>query len=127
MLRRYSPLSYLGENRDRIPSLFVARAFRDNQWLNGTVDRFVAEALAANVAIEVMNHPDGQHGFDIFNPDVRSRGIICANNRIRADVPHTGAVGPESNVPNERRVRTAEAASQIEECDRAITTPRYGH
>jgi acetyl esterase/lipase len=76
MLRRYSPLAYLRENRDKIPPLFVARAGRDNQWLLGTLDRFVTEALAANVAIEVMNHPDGQHNFDVLNADARSREII---------------------------------------------------
>jgi hypothetical protein len=77
MLQRYSPLAYLRENRDKIPPLFVARAGRDDEWLLGTLDRFVAGALAANVAIDVMNHPDGQHGFDVLNPETRSCQIIA--------------------------------------------------
>jgi acetyl esterase/lipase len=77
MLRRYSPVACLRDNKDRIPPVFVARAGRDNAWLNGTVDRFVTEALGANITIDVMNHPVGQHGFDILNGDARSRAIIA--------------------------------------------------
>ena len=77
MLRRYSPVAYLRDNKDRLPPLFVARAGRDTAWLNGSIDRFVAEALSANLSIEVMNHPHGQHAFDILDADSRSREIIA--------------------------------------------------
>jgi hypothetical protein len=36
----------------------------------------VQEALARNVSIEVMNHPQGRHGFDILDDNPRSREII---------------------------------------------------
>jgi hypothetical protein len=42
-----------------------------------TIDRFVNEALSANLSIELMNHPLGQHGFDILDPDARSREILA--------------------------------------------------
>lgn len=77
MLRPYSPVAYLRDNKNRIPPILVARAGRDNPWLNGTIDRFVTEALSANLSIELMNHPLGQHGFDILDPDGRSRAIIA--------------------------------------------------
>jgi hypothetical protein len=38
---------------------------------------FVQSALAANLPIEVMNHPDGQHAFDMLDADDRSREIIA--------------------------------------------------
>jgi acetyl esterase/lipase len=58
------------------PAVFVARAGRDRAVLNRELDRFVAEALAANFEMEVMNHPTGAHAFDVFNSDSRSREII---------------------------------------------------
>lgn len=60
------------------PPLFLARAGRDsNPGLNQGVDRFVQEALAANAPIELINHPEGQHGFDLLDDDLRSRTIIA--------------------------------------------------
>jgi acetyl esterase/lipase len=59
-----------------LPSLFVARAGLDDAGLNAGLDGFVKEALGRNATIEVMNHPGGRHGFDVLNPDTRSREII---------------------------------------------------
>lgn len=72
----FSPLKHIAGAAGNSPSLFVARAGRDNAWLNATIDRFVQEALARNLALELMTHPDGQHGFDILDDDGRSREII---------------------------------------------------
>ncbi len=58
------------------PPIFVGRAGWDSPGLNNTIDRFVAEALAKNAMIEVMNHPTGRHGFDIIDSNDRSREII---------------------------------------------------
>ena len=58
------------------PPIFVGRAGWDSPGLNNTIDRFVAEALAKNATIEVMNHPTGRHGFDIIDLNDRSREII---------------------------------------------------
>jgi acetyl esterase/lipase len=73
--RAFSPLAYLA-GEGVVPPLLVARAGRDNPWLNASIDRFVQEALARNVALELLTHPSGQHGFDILNDDDRSREII---------------------------------------------------
>ena len=77
MLRPYLPVAYLRDNKNRIPLILVARAELDPPWLNGTIDRFVTEALSANLSIELMNHPVGRYGFDIPDPDGRSREIIA--------------------------------------------------
>jgi acetyl esterase/lipase len=59
------------------PPILVARGGRDSTFINGTIDLFVQRALAANVPLDVMNHPAGQHGFDVLNDDDRSREIIA--------------------------------------------------
>jgi hypothetical protein len=46
--------------------------------LNQGIDRFVSEALAANLDIEVMNHSHGRHSFDVLDDDDRSREIIAS-------------------------------------------------
>ena len=46
--------------------------------MNDSIDRFVRAALAKNVALTLMNHPQSAHGFDNRNDDERSREIIRA-------------------------------------------------
>jgi len=59
------------------PPLFIARAGKDAiPALNERLDRFVADALAANAPVTLVNHPTGVHGFDVENDDERSREII---------------------------------------------------
>jgi acetyl esterase/lipase len=58
------------------PPMFIARAGNDMQPINAAVQQFVDAALTYNIEIELMNHPTGEHGFDILNDDERSRAII---------------------------------------------------
>ena len=74
--QEFSPLRHVPDSDGHRPSFFIARAGRDNTWLNASIDRFVQEALARNLALELMTHPSGQHGFDILDDDARSREII---------------------------------------------------
>ena len=74
--REFSPLRFLAVAGEKTPPLLVARAGRDNPWLNASIDRFVQEALARSAPLELMTHPTGQHGFDILDDDDRSREII---------------------------------------------------
>ena len=77
ILKKYSPLSYLAPNVVKLPPILIARAGLDEiPGLNAAADRFITEALSKNVAIEVMNHPAGVHGFDNQTDDSRSREII---------------------------------------------------
>ena len=79
MLRAYSPVYHLRQvaNPQAIPPLLIARAGRDGlHGVNESIDEFVAEALAHNLNLELHNHPDGEHGFDIFNDDDLSRAIV---------------------------------------------------
>jgi hypothetical protein len=64
-----SPLFHLGARGAKIAPIFIARAGLDHPRLNGALDRFVQEALAKNLTLELMNHPAGRHGFDILDDD----------------------------------------------------------
>jgi hypothetical protein len=57
--------------------MFIARGGRDDMpGLNVALDRFVAAALARNLPITLVNHPEGPHAFDIMLDDDRSRAAI---------------------------------------------------
>jgi dienelactone hydrolase len=77
VLREFSPFHHLRQGTD-LPPLLVARAGADDQLLNQSIDRFVAETLQRNIEIDVLNHPRAPHGFDLGDPSSRSRQIIAA-------------------------------------------------
>jgi acetyl esterase/lipase len=74
--REYSALRHLAPGDRPVPPLLVVRAGLDHPWLNGAIDRFVQKALEQNVALEVLTHPQGHHGFDVIDDDARSREIL---------------------------------------------------
>ena len=88
MLRMFSPVYHLeggpdrrsGQTPDatsaRFPPMFIARAGLDDANLNEGLDRFVQVALKKNVAVELVNHASGHHGFDIEDDNDRSREIL---------------------------------------------------
>jgi dienelactone hydrolase len=76
-LEPFSPFHHLTSGRV-LPPLFVARAGRDHPALNESIDSFVCEALRRNVELDVLNHRDGPHAFDVRDPSPRSRDIIRA-------------------------------------------------
>jgi acetyl esterase/lipase len=75
-LREFSPITLLSKPDVTLPPLLIARAGKDNADLNATIDRFAAEALRQNVSLDLVNHAEGQHGFDILDDTERSRYII---------------------------------------------------
>ena len=75
--KKFSPITYLANNSDKIAPLFIARAGRDQvPIMNDSIDRFIREAVAKNVVLTFANYPQGVHGFDNQNDDDRSREII---------------------------------------------------
>lgn len=76
--RALSPVAQLATGAAAKPAILVARAGRDHPWMNGSIDRFVQEALARNVSLTLLTHPNGLHGFDILDDEPRSREIIRA-------------------------------------------------
>ncbi len=76
-LRKFSPINYLANGSDKIAPMFIARAGLDQiPTMNDSIDRFINEALAKNVALTFANHPNGVHGFDNQTDDERSREIL---------------------------------------------------
>jgi acetyl esterase/lipase len=76
-IERFSPISYLDDDAERIAPMFIARAGLDEvPGINDSIDRFVREAISKNAAITFANHPNGIHGFDNQTDDERSREII---------------------------------------------------
>jgi hypothetical protein len=57
--------------------LFVARAGRDQTpGLNEAIDRFIAQCLARNLPLTVVNHAEGPHAFDVVDDSPASREVI---------------------------------------------------
>jgi acetyl esterase/lipase len=79
LAERFSLASGLGGDGSGalMPPLLLARAGLDNPLFNQGVDRFAEAALAANAPLELINHPQGRHGFDILDDDPRSRAILA--------------------------------------------------
>jgi len=76
MRRTFSAILGLGDGAHSAPPLLVARAGLDNPWLNGGLDRFVEAAMSKGAMLDVLNHPEGRHGFDILDDDARTKQII---------------------------------------------------
>jgi acetyl esterase/lipase len=75
-LREYSPIYHLEQSNAKIPPMFIARAGLDAAGLNDGLDRFVQVALRKNVTLDLANHANGHHGFDVEDNNDRSREII---------------------------------------------------
>jgi acetyl esterase/lipase len=86
--REFSAVESLGEDARTAPPLLVARAGRDEPWLNGGIDRFLQAALARGATLDLLTHPDGRHGFDILDDDARSQ-VIRARSRSSRTAPKT--------------------------------------
>jgi hypothetical protein len=69
-----------GTSVDDLPReipLFIARAGQDEfPHLNETLDRFLGKALALNLPVTFVNHPEAPHAFDLFHDSETSREII---------------------------------------------------
>ncbi len=79
LLKAFSPTYHLSQSDPvKVAPLFVAKAGLDRPFLNESIDGFVHVASERNIPITFMNHPTGEHGFDILNDDARSREIIKA-------------------------------------------------
>jgi dienelactone hydrolase len=70
----YGPLEV--EPDPAMPPLLVVRAGRDHPELNRAIEAFLVAALAANLPVELVNHPDGHHAFDTVDDTDRSRRVI---------------------------------------------------
>lgn len=62
---RYSPVLNLRRGKSGMPPLLIVRAGQDRiPGLNASIDEFISEALRRDAALEVINCPGMDHGFD---------------------------------------------------------------
>ena len=71
----YGPLDGLDPDA-ALPPLLVVRAGRDRLALNRTIEEFVTAAEARRLPIELVDHPDGHHAFDVLDDTDASRDAI---------------------------------------------------
>jgi acetyl esterase/lipase len=76
IFRKFSLSYHLANCRKSTPPMFIAQAGQDNPSMNETIERFVEQAADEGVHVEFLQHPNGQHGFDVMNDDEKSRQII---------------------------------------------------
>ena len=72
----YNPIVRLRRDPDKLSPMLIARAGKDRAPLNEGIDKFVSEALAKNLNIELIDYPEGQHGFDLYDDNDHSRQIV---------------------------------------------------
>lgn len=61
---------------DSLPRIVVARAGRDYEALNETLDGFIGAALNVNAPLDVMNHAEAPHGWEHQSEGPRTREMI---------------------------------------------------
>jgi acetyl esterase/lipase len=74
--REFSPIYRFEGASKAFAPIFIARAGRDEPGLNIAVDSFIQKALARKATLDLSNHAEGQHGFDVLDDNERTREII---------------------------------------------------
>lgn len=73
---KFSAINYVKPGA-KVPPLLIVRAGQDRiPNLNKILDSFVQRAIAANLSIDFVNHPDGAHGFENKEPHPRTTQIM---------------------------------------------------
>ena len=75
-VQQWSCVTALDAKNPDLPPLLLARAGRDHPALLEGTDAFVLKARQRGIDLTVLDHPNGQHGFDTLDDDERSREII---------------------------------------------------
>lgn len=75
-LYNFSPVMALKNAKSLSIPIYLVRAGLDKPDLNYSIDKFVEIALSKNVPIDISNHAEGRHAFDILDDQPRSREII---------------------------------------------------
>ena len=65
-----------GEVLDPTLPVVLTRVGRERPEVQATVDAFMAIAATVDAAVEVIDVPEGQHGFDVLDPGPRSREAL---------------------------------------------------
>jgi len=72
----FSALAQISASTETLPAILIARAGLDTPAYNDAADRFIQQALKKNAQLDVLNHANGQHGFDVRDDNERTRDIL---------------------------------------------------
>jgi acetyl esterase/lipase len=75
-LNEFAPVTHLQREPEKIAPMLIVKAGKDSEQINKTIDNFVKTAQEKKAKIELLVHPEGDHGFDFENDDDTSREII---------------------------------------------------
>lgn len=75
-LNEFAPLTQLQREPQKIAPMLVVKAAKDSDQINNTIDNFMQTAKEKKANVELIVHPEGDHGFDFENDDDTSREII---------------------------------------------------
>jgi acetyl esterase/lipase len=78
VMERFSPVAYLTKAHEYLPPVLIGRAGLDSPDINRSVELFVSKMFALNGDVNLLNHPLGRHGFDIYDDDEQTRDVIAA-------------------------------------------------
>lgn len=77
LVKAFSPVYHLRRvDPSKVAPIVVAKAGNDRAFLNESIDEFCTVASERNIPLTFMNHPTGEHGFDVLNDDARTGEII---------------------------------------------------
>ncbi len=77
-LERFSPVAFLNKAPDHLPPVLIARAGMDSPSINRSVEVFISKMLALNGDINLLSHPQGRHGFDVYDDNQQTRDVVAA-------------------------------------------------
>jgi acetyl esterase/lipase len=78
-MEKFSPVSWLSKAPEYLPPVLIGRAGLDSTDINRSVELFVSRMLALNGDINLLNHPLGRHGFDVYDDNEQTRDVIAAS------------------------------------------------
>lgn len=75
-LNEYAPLTWIQREPQKIAPMLVVKAGKDSEQINKTIDNFMKVAKEKKADVQLLVHPEGDHGFDFENDNDTSREII---------------------------------------------------
>ncbi|USG65697.1 prolyl oligopeptidase family serine peptidase [Brevibacillus ruminantium] len=75
-LNEFAPITQLQREPQKIAPMLVVKAGKDSEQINTSIDNFMKTAKEKQANVQLLEHPDGDHGFDFENDNDTSREII---------------------------------------------------
>lgn len=73
----FSPVVYLNKAHGHLPPVLIGRAGLDSADINRSLELFVSKMFSLNGDINLLNHPLGRHGFDVYDDNEQTRDVIA--------------------------------------------------